>query len=326
MSLEHADVRRLGEFQDEQVKLEIVARHGNKLKSGHLRGNRFVIRIRGVSADKVLQAQAILDVLGRRGVPNFFGPQRFGIRQDTARLGELLVRNDLDEFIASYLGRSQKGDPPDIKAARDAFDTGFFARALDRWPRHYANERRALSAYKKKKHAGPAAAAIDKRIKRLYVSAFQSQIFNEVLVRRIGTIDRVFVGDLAQKIDTGGVFPVENAAIEQPRAEAFEISATGPVVGYRGNLAGDNSATPAAQGVNPGGIEREVLAAHDVDLEDFRHVGALKVKGTRRALRFNLEHTSLLAGKDNRGEFLELAFDAPSGCYATVVLREIMKM
>ena len=102
----------------------------------------------------------------------------------------------------------------------------------------------------------------------------------------------------------------------------IKISATGPVVGYRGNLAGDN---PTGQGINPGLVEREVLAAHNVNLEDFRHVGALKVKGTRRPLRFKLERAGLLGGKDDRGEFLELAFEAPSGCYATVVLGEIMK-
>jgi tRNA pseudouridine13 synthase len=322
MSLEHADAKRLAEFRDDQVKLEVVAKHGNKLKSGHLRGNRFVVRIRGVSKTDLPAARAVLGVLLSRGVPNYFGPQRFGARGDTAKLGELLVRNDLDEFIAIYLGRSQAGDPPDCKAARDAFDSGFFPRALARWPRHYSNERRALSAYKKKKHSGPAAAAIDKRIKRLFVSAFQSLIFNEVLARRIVTLDRVFAGDLAQKTDTGGVFEVLDAAAEAPRAAAFEISATGPVVGYRGNLAGDN---PSSQGVNPGLIEREVLAAHEVNLEDFRHVGALKVKGTRRPLRFKLDHASLLGGKDDRGEFMELAFEAPSGCYATVVLGEIMK-
>ena len=77
--------------------------------------------------------------------------------------------------------------------------------------------------------------------------------------------------------------------------------------------------------VNPGRIERDVLARHNVTPDDFRHVGTLKVKGTRRPLRFALSETGLQAGSDARGEYIEVSFFAPSGCYATVVLRELMK-
>ncbi|MCL2700126.1 MAG: tRNA pseudouridine(13) synthase TruD [Phycisphaerae bacterium] len=377
MSLEHADVERLKNFRDGQVSVELVGRHGNKLRTGHLLGNRFRIRVRGVGAGAVGRASAVLDVLRRRGVPNYFGEQRFGARGDTARLGELLVRNDLDAFIKAYLGGPLPGDPRDCKAAREAFDLGNFHRALDRWPRHYANERRALSAYKKRKHAGPAVGAIDKRIKRLYVSAFQSEMFNEVLVERLATIDRVFPGDMAMKAN-GAVFYVIDAAAETPRADAMEIHPTGPILGFRSHLAGpeampasafrprdtvenppgddaaidetietdetnetseatdivDSSgevgeavaAVSVAPGeVNPGQIERDVLARHRVTSDDFRHVGTLKVKGTRRPLRFAITEVDLQAGSDTRGDYVEISFFAPSGCYATVVLREIMK-
>ena len=226
-----------------------------------------------------------------------------------------MIRGDLEEFFAVFLGRSMPTDPPDCRAARDAFDAGFLTRALDRWPRHYYNERKALAALKRRGRPGAAMSAVDKRMKRLYVSAFQSEIFNEVLVRRLDDIDRVQTGDLAQKTDSGGVFLVTDAAIEQPRAERFEISPTGPIVGYRGNL---------AEG-RPGEIERAVLAEHKVNPDDFRRVGTLKVKGGRRALRFKTDSPALSAGADQRGEFLTLAFTAPPGCYATIILREITK-
>ncbi|MCY2927133.1 MAG: tRNA pseudouridine(13) synthase TruD, partial [Planctomycetota bacterium] len=161
MSLEHADERRLAGLSDPAMTIEILGRHGNKLRTGHLAGNRFSIRVRGLDPAAAIEpARRTLDVLERRGVPNYFGPQRFGARGDTGELGEMLVKGDLDEFIARYLGRPRKTDPEDCRAARDAFDGGFFARALERWPRHYADERRALAAYKKRQHAGPAVAAI----------------------------------------------------------------------------------------------------------------------------------------------------------------------
>lgn len=55
-----------------------AARHGHKLKPGHLRGNRFTITLRQLD-EAALEptAQRLLE-LGRRGVPNAYGPQRFG--------------------------------------------------------------------------------------------------------------------------------------------------------------------------------------------------------------------------------------------------------
>ena len=315
MSLEHADGDRLREYRDGQIHVAGVFRHGNKLRTGHLVGNRFVIRVRGVEEKQLEAARRVLDVLLPRGVPNYFGQQRFGVRGDTDRLGEALVRDDLDGFVAIYLGRSRPDDPPECKAARDAFDAGFYVRALQLWPRHFANERRALAAYKRKEKSRLAIAAIDKRMRRLYVSSLQSAIFNEVLALRVGSLDRVFVGDLAEKTDSGGVFSVEDTAAEQPRADRFEISPTGPIVGHRAKLADGD----------PGKIERQAIAARDLDQEDFQRVGSLKVKGARRALRFRIDGHRLSVDHDEYGGYLELTFTAPRGCYATSVLREIMK-
>jgi tRNA pseudouridine13 synthase len=315
MSVEFAQSGRLERFRDAQMKVEPLGYHRNKLRPGLLAGNRFYVRIRGVGEAQAPAAQAILDVLARRGVPNYFGHQRFGSRGDTGALGAAIVRNDLKEFVAIFLGRAMPTDPPDCKAARDAFDAGYYGRAMQRWPRHFTDQRRALVAYKRKQNPLAAMSAVDKRLRRLFVSAFQSEIFNAVLARRIDRLDEVMAGDLAQKSDTGGIFPVEDLAADLPRAARFEISATGPIVGFQGDLAGGE----------PGRIEQEVLARHGVHFEDFRRAGAVKSRGSRRALRFAMVEPRLAPGRDMKGEFLELSFTAPSGCYATVVLRELMK-
>ncbi|HUB07242.1 MAG TPA: tRNA pseudouridine(13) synthase TruD [Myxococcales bacterium] len=66
-----------------------ISRHGNKLRPGHLKGNRFVIVLRG--ATDVAAARAVLEVLVRRGAPNWFGAQRFGRGGDNAALGLALL-------------------------------------------------------------------------------------------------------------------------------------------------------------------------------------------------------------------------------------------
>jgi tRNA pseudouridine13 synthase len=67
------------------------ARHGNKLRVGHLRGNRFLIHIRG--AERPEAVGPVMERLVAEGLPNAFGEQRFG-RGDGALRGRALVHGE----------------------------------------------------------------------------------------------------------------------------------------------------------------------------------------------------------------------------------------
>ncbi len=54
-----------------------VDRHSRKLRPGSHRANRFLLRIRDVEGDRTAIGSC-LDAIARDGVPNYFGPQRFG--------------------------------------------------------------------------------------------------------------------------------------------------------------------------------------------------------------------------------------------------------
>ncbi|XXT14236.1 tRNA pseudouridine(13) synthase TruD [Sorangium sp. So ce429] len=60
------------------IEILAVSRHDNKLKPGHLVGNRFRITLRGIDPAALPLAERRLAEMGRVGVPNAFGPQRFG--------------------------------------------------------------------------------------------------------------------------------------------------------------------------------------------------------------------------------------------------------
>lgn len=63
-------------------------RHSRKLPRGALAGNRFVIRVRGAAVDDASLASRIA-AIETRGVPNYFGPQRFGrAGANLKRIGE----------------------------------------------------------------------------------------------------------------------------------------------------------------------------------------------------------------------------------------------
>jgi tRNA pseudouridine13 synthase len=65
------------------VKILSARRHTNKLKTGHLAGNRFAIVIRDLGDGAPLVISKLTE-LGRTGLPNAFGPQRFGRAGDNA--------------------------------------------------------------------------------------------------------------------------------------------------------------------------------------------------------------------------------------------------
>jgi tRNA pseudouridine13 synthase len=74
------------------IRVLRVSRHANKLRPGHLRGNRFRIVIR--DADQSIDPQPILDRIAADGLPNFYGPQRFGRGGETAAIGMSLLKGE----------------------------------------------------------------------------------------------------------------------------------------------------------------------------------------------------------------------------------------
>lgn len=79
---------------DDLEILEAV-RHGHKLRTGHVRANRFVLTVRQCADDAAAKARAILDLLAAApGAPNWYGEQRFGRDGDNAERGLAIVRGD----------------------------------------------------------------------------------------------------------------------------------------------------------------------------------------------------------------------------------------
>lgn len=315
LSVEHVDPKRIETLALPSVCVLDVSRHGNKLRLGHLRGNRFAIKLREAPGEMLDRVREVLSIIARRGVPNYFGPQRFGVRGDTWRIGRAMIRQDWRECIDVMLGGPGEGGGADVRQARELYEDGRYAEAAEAWPWSFRDEKRACRALARTDSHRRAFFAVDKTLKRLYVSAYQGWLFNAVAATRIDGIDRVMAGDLAWLHGKGAVFRVEDVEAEQARCDAHEICPSGPLFGYR-------MTEPDGE---PGRIEQQVLAAQEHGPEAFRAEGAHKVKGGRRPLRFVPKECSAECGRDELGEFVELRFVLPSGCYATALLREICK-
>ncbi len=78
------------QLQSESVQLLQHTRHSRKLRRGDHRCNRFVIRLRHLQGDLV-RLQQQLELLKEQPVPNYFGPQRFGIEGGNLELAQRLL-------------------------------------------------------------------------------------------------------------------------------------------------------------------------------------------------------------------------------------------
>lgn len=318
LSVEHLENRQIESLALSRIKVLSLTRHTNKIKLGHLAGNRFEIKIRGARADAEERAARILEVLVQRGVPNYFGPQRFGARGDNALIGRAALLRQYEEAIALMLGRPGPLDHGEALRARELFDQGEYAKAAESWPRGvFAQQSRMCRAMAKSGKARDAWRVVDHTLRKLFLSAFQSDLFNQVLGQRISQslFHRMETGDVAFKHVNGACFRVDNAEMEQPRCDAFEISPTGPLFGTR---------MTQASGV-PGEMERAVLAASGIDAEVLSGRDSGRLDGGRRPIRVPLKDMRFEAANDDRGDFLKLLFALPAGAYATSVVREVSK-
>ena len=300
--------------------------HGNKLRRGHHAGNRFVIRIRDVSPTDVLRAKPIVDRLAARGLPNGFGPQRFGFRGNGHLLGLHLVRGDASAFLDELLGREGMDghdEDPALPEARRLYREGDYAAALEQWPRALHFDRQALDALRRGRDARDAVGAVDVAQRTFFVTAMQSWVFNRVLAARLGegTFDHLLPGDLAWKHDSRAVFAVDEATAAVENAEGgrvrrLEVSPSGPMWGPRMTRAGGEAdalevSALAELGLTPADLERSPSAA--------------RAEGARRPLRVAVRDAEVSGGMDEHGPYVRLTFELGRGSFATTLLAEVMK-
>ncbi|MEX2387796.1 MAG: tRNA pseudouridine(13) synthase TruD, partial [Phycisphaeraceae bacterium] len=225
--------------EQSNVKVLWADRHKNKLRRGHLAGNRFVIRVREVEPLRdTMTAKRVLDRLAAAGVPNYFGEQRFGYRQNNHLLGRLLLLGDYQAALNEMLGRPEPYESEAVQHGRAAYDRGDYAEALEHWPKHLRFDRQALDALRQGRSAEQAVRAVDRTQRHFLVTAMQSAVFNRVLHERItgNTFDRLLPGDLAWKHDSRAVFSVDEATAElengpEGRVPKMAVSPSGPMWG-----------------------------------------------------------------------------------------------
>lgn len=97
ISLPKSVEENIEKFSHEKIKILETTKHNNKIRVGHLKGNRFFIRLKLVKHVEAKKIEEVLVHLSKHGMPNYFGFQRFGIEGDNYKKGEAIINGELRE-------------------------------------------------------------------------------------------------------------------------------------------------------------------------------------------------------------------------------------
>ncbi len=291
---------RLKEVRIRDIKIYNVSR-GDRLNLGGLEGNRFVITIRDIALteDEIKNRLEALFAEIKTGIPNIFGPQRFGeTRPITSSVGKEMLKNDFENAVKVYLADYFDAEPDDAKKARrflsENWNISGFRKSFELFPYRLKNERSMLGylCEHPQDFAG-ALRRLPKRLRKMFLNAYQSEIWNRI---------------------------AEEYFLQERDKELLNIKI--PLVGYDTELDEDESMHKKIIGI---------LKKDRIKLSDFALKGMPELRcsgGERDFLLFpkNLKLLEVAEDGFNSGKkSVKISFNLQAGSYATILLKEIMK-
>lgn len=279
-------------------------------------GNSFVITLRGCCPDAEERISETMKAVAEMRVPNYYGLQRFGVLgSGTHSVGRALVNGEFETAVSTLVlgGKAQAGDGK--AAAREAFQAGRYAGVIESIPPGRDVERSV--ARELAEHPGDwvkALRAVPLKLRRFYVQAFQSLLFNKTLSRALAEgedISRYLPGDNWAVPSEGGLrlSPVRGVR-DPPEARAVPMV---QVVGYAYRDYGSR-------------FDRclgEIIGEEGVDPRNFYVRGMEEVSAEGGFRRPHLAISGQSWKVDGDSAVLEFAL--AKGSYATILLREVIK-
>jgi tRNA pseudouridine13 synthase len=310
----------------------------DRMYSDLIKGNRFHIIIRDIDHPAAViekntkKVTKQIEKIG--GVPNFFGHQRFGtIRPNTHLIGKYLTLNDPEKAAFEFLAAPSIHEHAEAREARQQLqESKNFEEAQEKFPRFLRYEHLMLRYLTK--HPTDFVGAfreLPRRLRKLFVQAYQSYLFNKFLSERIrqGTpLDEPQMGDYAIWLDKNGLPTDKHEQVNKINIKLVTNFMKQQKMALALPLVGPNQ--PPSKGAQ-GELEQKILDKEDVSRESFKIplMPEATAEGKVRAVLnpvWNLVQEELTEDEHNEGkQMLKLAFNLNRGSYATVVLREFMK-
>ncbi len=174
------------------LKLTFIGRFNSRISLGDNLGNKFIITLRDLDEEEISTIKQTIPQIEKQGVPNYFDEQRFGYAGNSHIIGKYVLQNNLElavkEILTSlppkpreeFLNFSNqiKENWDEIKSQNQKIISSIIKSA----PKFYKNECRMLRHLHDHKNDFPGSfRVIHKKLRTLYINAYQSYLFNEAL-------------------------------------------------------------------------------------------------------------------------------------------------
>ena len=188
-------------FDDEKIKIVEKTYHKNKIKIGHLKGNRFFIRLKKVNPVDALKLKNVLQEISKQGMPNYFGYQRFGIEKNNFEIGKEILQ-----------GKKIKNPKK-----RKFFISAYQSHLFNLWLSRRVEISKLFNSFD------------TQELKNLF--DFPKEIIKQIKGQK--SFFRILPGDIASHYPYGKVFMCDDIKSEAQRFEKKEISVTGLLPGAK---------------------------------------------------------------------------------------------
>lgn len=332
ITIENIQAEDAAKIDLKDVKVTPIGYIREMLSLFYLLGNNFTITAKNIDvSDSVAQEQihqTTQELAEIGGIPNYFGHQRFGTtRPVTHRVGRALSQGSFEDAAMLFLANPGPYEHPHSRQARQQLqDTHDFKWAAQNYPRQLRFERMMLAhlAENPTDYVG-AFRRLSEKLLALFVQAHQSYLFNRFLSERLKQglpLNEATVGDFVVGVERTGlplttmekVVTEANLAQVNTSIKAGKLRVALPIFGMKQRLSG---------GVM-GQIEQEILTSEGISagpvwLNELSRVGG---KGGLRTALTPVKDFKLNSVADGK---VQVSFMLLRGCYATILLREIIK-
>jgi tRNA pseudouridine13 synthase len=331
-------IERLESTNIKDCEIQVVGRTRRGLRLGDLKGNFFRIRVTDADADEEA-VKAIQQELMEKGVPSYFGIQRFGtVRYITHIVGLHVLRRDYEEAFWTYVALPFEFEREEVKSIREELWGSRDARyGLRELPAYLRYERNLLQKLIEEKSEERALLSLPRTLKMMFVHAYQSYVFNRLLSYRIREFRSL---KAVEKKDYVGFVSMENLSLDELNLDGRvaipenDFTEAGehwdrvnflidknmaflalPLPGYKTEVNPESWCHP---------VMMEILEEDGVSLQDFKHnYKEFSSSGEFRLaeIPINFEMFEFSAYNNT----MDFSFFLSKGCYATSLLREFLK-
>ena len=281
-----------------------------KMKLGDLLGNRFTVIARDVQdADNF---DAITDELN--GVfPNYFGVQRFGIRDNNVDIGVSMMKGDFEGAVKNFLtNTNNETNEEAVEARKRLQDDMDFNKALQYFPQYLKYERQVIEHLTRfPGEYSNALRRLPRSLALMFVHSVEAHIFNRELEYRLSKGEtEPMSGDMISYPKKYGFCDLSTMERYEEKSRNEKAFIVGSVIGYDTKYTSEFGA--------------RILDELGIKPESFKVKGMneLNSKGSPRALFApckDLQHT--VNSEDGSAVF---KFSLQAGSYATVFLDEFI--